>query len=127
MRDLLSIVISAIWLFGSGIFVYVGVLNEWNEKNFGHISRDTKDFPIWAAIGEKILQAIALTLLVRWTNVAVLTLLTIPLLLLCASYLSTYADYKVSGHPVVLLTLIDCIRMSGGLIIVGLILGHSLV
>jgi hypothetical protein len=127
VRDLLSILISAIWLFGSGIFVYVGVLNRWNQKHFGHISRDTKDFPIWAAIGEKILQAIALTLLVRWTNVAVLTLLAIPLLLLCASYLSTYADYKVAGRPVVVLTLIDAIRMSGALIIVGLILGHSLV
>jgi len=127
VRDLLSIVISAIWLLGSGLFVYVGVLNKWNEKNFGHISRATKDFPIWAAIGEKILQGVALTLLVRWTNIAVLTLLTIPLLLLCASYLSTYSDYKVSGRPVVILTLIDSIRMSGALIIAGLILGHSLV
>jgi hypothetical protein len=125
MKELLSIVLSALWLFGSGIFVYVGVLNKWNQKHFGHISRDTKSFPLWAAIAEKILQAVALTLLVRWTNVALLPLLAIPILLVCASYMSTYADYKVTGKPVIVLTIIDSVRLAGALLIVGLIMGHS--
>jgi len=124
MRDLLAILASGVWLFGSGIFVYVGVLNKWNEKHFGHISRAAKDFPIWAALAEKLLQAVALTLLTRWTHVAILTLLAIPLLLVCASYASTYADYKVAGRPILVLTLIDGVRIAGALIIVGIILGH---
>ncbi|HUC88157.1 MAG TPA: hypothetical protein VMR95_03340 [Candidatus Binatia bacterium] len=127
MRDVLAIVLSGIWLFGSGIFVYVGVLNKWNEKHFGHISRDTKSFPIWAAIAEKILQAVALTLLVRWTNVALLPLLAIPVLLVCASYLSTYADYRVSGRPVLVLTVIDSLRIGVALVIVGLTIGHTII
>jgi hypothetical protein len=127
MKDLLAIVLSGIWLFVSGIFVYAGILNRWNEKHFGHISRDTKSFPIWAAIAEKILQATALTLLVRWTRVSLLTLLAIPILLVCASYMSTYADYRVKGRPVIVLTLVDSIRIAGALLIVGLILGRSIV
>lgn len=126
MRDILAILASGIWLFISGLVVYVGILPEWNKTHFGHISRAAKDFPIWAAIAEKIFQAVALTLLVRWTKVSVLTLLAIPLLLVCASYASTYADYKVAGRPVVILTLIDGVRIGGALLIVGLILGHSL-
>ncbi len=127
MKDLVAIILSGLWLFGSGIFVYVGVLNKWNQKHFGHISRDTKSFPIWAAIAEKILQAVALTLLVRWTRVALLTLLSIPILLVCASYMSTYADYKVKGRPVIILTVIDSIRLAGALVIIVLILGRSIV
>jgi hypothetical protein len=65
MKDILAVIVSGLWLFGSGIFVYVGVLNKWNEKHFGHISRAAKDFPIWAALAEKLLQAVALTLLTR--------------------------------------------------------------
>ena len=127
IKDFLAIVLSGLWLFGSGIFVYVGVLNKWNQKHFGHISRDTKSFPIWAAIAEKILQAVALTLLVRWTNAALITLLAVPILLVCASYMSTYADYKVSGRPVIGLTIIDSVRVAGALLVVGLILGRSIV
>jgi hypothetical protein len=127
MRDALAIILSGVWLFGSGVFIYVGVLNKWNQKHFGHISRDTKSFPLWAAVAEKVLQAIALTLLVRWTNVSLLTLLAIPLLLVCASYASTYADYKVAGRPVALLTIVDGVRMGVALIIVGTVLGRAIV
>jgi len=127
MRDLLAILASGVWLFISGIVVYVGILPKWNKIHFGHISRAAKDFPIWAAVAEKVFQAVALTLLVRWTNVSLLALLAIPLLLLCASYTSTYADYKVAGRPILILTLIDGVRIAGALIIAGLILGHSLV
>ena len=127
MKEFLAIIFSTLWLFGSGIFVYVGVLNKWNQKHFGHISRDTKSFPVWAAILEKIVQAVALTLLVRWTHQSLLVLLAIPLLLVCASYLSTYADYKVSAKPVIVLTIIDCLRVGVGLVIVGLVFGRALI
>jgi hypothetical protein len=127
MKDFLAIVLSGVWLLGSGIFIYVFALNSWNEKHFGHISRDTKSFPIWAAILEKVFQAVALTLLVRWTKVGVLSLLAIPILFVWASYTSTYADYKVKGAPVIILTIIDSLRLGLALIIVGLILGHRFV
>jgi hypothetical protein len=120
--DTLAVLASAAWLFLSGVLIYVVILKRWNDKHFGKISRPSKTFPFWAAIGEKLLQGIALTLLAHWANVPFLPLVAVPLLLLCASYLSTYADYQVPGGPVLILTLIDGVRIAGALYIVELII-----
>ncbi|HJP81324.1 MAG TPA: hypothetical protein VJ841_02950 [Candidatus Saccharimonadales bacterium] len=120
--DTLAVLASAAWLFLSGVLMYVVVLKRWNDKHFSQISRPSKAFPFWAAIGEKLFQGVALMLLAHWASVPFLPLVAVPLLLLCASYLSTYADYQVSGGPVFLLTLIDGVRIAAALYIVELII-----
>ncbi len=119
----LAVGLSALWLFLSGGVEYSLVLPRWLKKNFGNITREQKDTPVWAVASEKLLQGLGLALLVSWTTVSLVQLSIIPLLLISATYLLlTYANYKVAFKPVLVLTVIDAARVLVALYIVGLIL-----
>ena len=128
MQPIYAILASGVWLFLSGALVFAVLLPKWFKANFGQITRDEKDIPLWVVALEKLLQSLGLVLMVLWTNQPILVLIVIPLLLVTATYLfSTYANYRVNGRAVIIIAVLDAIRLMIAMILVGLILGRALI
>jgi hypothetical protein len=128
MQIVYAILASGVWLFFSGALVFAVLLPKWFKANFGQITRDEKDIPLWAVALEKLLQSLGLVLIVLWTNQTILVLTALPLLFITATYLfSTYANYRVNGRAVIVIALLDAIRLIVAIILVGLILGRALI
>ena len=128
MQPIYAILASGIWLFLSGALVFAVLLPKWFKANFGQITRDEKDIPLWVVALEKLLQSLGLVLMVLWTNQPILVLIVIPLLLVTATYLfSTYANYRVNGRAVIIIAVLDAVRLIIAMILVGLILGRALI
>ena len=128
MQPIYAILASGIWLFLSGALVFAVLLPKWFKANFGQITRDEKDIPLWVVALEKLLQSLGLVLMVLWTNQPILVLIVIPLLLVTATYLfSTYANYRVNGRAVIIIAVLDALRLIIAMILVGLILSRALI
>jgi len=128
MQPIYAILASGVWLFLSGALVFAVLLPKWFKANFGQITRDEKDIPLWVVALEKLLQSSGLVLMVLWTNQPILVLIVIPLLLVTATYLfSTYANYRVNGRAVIIIAVLDALRLIIAMILVGLILGRALI
>jgi len=128
MQPIYAILASGVWLFLSGALVFAVLLPKWFKANFGQITRDEKDIPLWVVALEKLLQSSGLVLMVLWTNQPILVLIVIPLLLVTATYLfSTYANYRVNGRAVIIIAVLDAVRLIIAMILVGLILGRALI
>ncbi|NLR77983.1 hypothetical protein [Chitinophaga eiseniae] len=128
MQTLLSILLSSLWLFGSGAVVFAILLPKWFEQNFHLVARDKKDFKFIPVLTEKILQSVGITLLVKWTVQPVIVLTAIPLLLISCTYLlQTYSTYKVEWRPVCRIALIDSCRIIVAVIIAGLIFSREII
>ena len=128
MQPIYAILASGVWLFLSGALVFAVLLPKWFKANFGQITRDEKDIPLWAVALEKLLQSLGLVLAVLWTNQPIFVLIAIPLLLVTATYLfSTYANYRVNGKAVVVIAVLDALRLIIAMILVGSILGRALI
>ncbi len=67
-------------------------------------------------------------MLVQASTQPVLKLYAVPLLLVTGTYLlSTYANYRVKGRPVVVIAALDGLRIFVAIVIVGAVLDHSFI
>ena len=128
MQTLWATLAAGAWLFFSGAVLFAGLLKQWWADNFGELTRDPKSLPIWAVVLEKLAQGLGLALLVYWTTGTAAQIVAIPLLLVSTTYLlSTYANYRVRGGPVVVIAALDAVRMIVATVIVALVFGRPLV
>lgn len=128
MQTFLSILLSSLWLFGSGAVIFAILLPKWFEQNLHLVARDKKDFKFIAVLTAKVLQSVGITLLVKWTTLPVAILTAIPLLLLSCTYLlQIYSTYRVNWKPVCRIALIDSGRIIVYVVIAWLVFSREII